>query len=201
MNVALSDTAHRERYFEEYIVKQLAARGWKVGTTAGYDQNHTLYPEDLVAWVQATQPKQWEKLVASNGDKATATLMDRLAQALERESTVTVLRNGTALLPPEGSIEIPSWVGRVDYEGELGVVIRKPCRRVPEEEALDYVLGYTCVNDVTARDLQRKDGQWSRAKGFDTFAPLGPVLLLTREMPPQTRVRTRSIFCGSGCTT
>ena len=107
------------------------------------------------------------------------------------EEPLVFLKACTALLPPEGSIEIPSWVGRVDYEGELGVVIRKPCRRVSEEEALDYVLGYTCVNDVTARDLQRKDGQWSRAKGFDTFAPLGPVLLLTREMPPQTRVRTR----------
>ena len=94
MHPAFTDTAHRERYFEEYIVKQLVARGWKAGTTAGYDQNHALYPEDLVAWVQATQPKQWEKLVAGNGDKATATLMDRLAQALERDSTVNVLRKG-----------------------------------------------------------------------------------------------------------
>ena len=94
MHPAFTDTAHRERYFEEYIVKQLVARGWKVGTTAGYDQNHALYPEDLVAWVQATQPKQWDKLVAGNGDKATATLMDRLAQALDRGSTVNVLRKG-----------------------------------------------------------------------------------------------------------
>ena len=106
------------------------------------------------------------------------------------EEPLVFLKARSALLPPEGSIEIPSWVGRVDYEGELGVVIRKPCRRVTEEQARDYVLGYTCFNDVTARDLQRKDGQWSRAKGFDTFAPLGPVLLLAREMSPQTRVRT-----------
>lgn len=94
---AFTESAHRERYFEEYIVKQLAARGWKVGETSAYDQNHALYPEDLVAWIQATQPKRWEKLVAGNGDKATATLMDRLAQSLDKEGTVQVLRNGIKL--------------------------------------------------------------------------------------------------------
>ena len=67
---------------------------------------------------------------------------------------------------------------RVDYEGELGVVIGKRCYRLPEgEDVRDYILGYTCVNDVTARDLQNKDAQWSRAKGFDTFCPVGPVVV------------------------
>jgi 2-keto-4-pentenoate hydratase/2-oxohepta-3-ene-1,7-dioic acid hydratase in catechol pathway len=63
---------------------------------------------------------------------------------------------------------------RVDYEAELAVVIGRPCRQVRTEEAQDYVLGYTCFNDVTARDLQKKDGQFTRSKSFDTFAPLGP---------------------------
>ncbi|QOW25662.1 type I restriction endonuclease subunit R [Lysobacter sp. H23M47] len=94
MHPVFTDTAHREKYFEEYVVKQLAARGWKVGDTSGYDQNHALYSEDLVEWVKATQPKKWEKLVAGNGDKAAATLMDRLAQTLERDGTVNVLRKG-----------------------------------------------------------------------------------------------------------
>lgn len=94
MHPVFTDTAHREKYFEEYVVKQLAARGWKVGDTSGYDQNYALYPEDLVDWVKTTQPKKWEKLEAGNGDKATATLMDRLSQALEREGTVNVLRKG-----------------------------------------------------------------------------------------------------------
>lgn len=94
MHPVFTDTAHREKYFEQYVVKQLEARGWKVGATSGYDQNHALYPEDLVEWVKATQPKKWEKLEASNGDKASATLMDRLSQALEREGTVNVLRKG-----------------------------------------------------------------------------------------------------------
>src|SRR5438309_9170921 len=63
---------------------------------------------------------------------------------------------------------------RVDHEAELAVVIAKPCRLVDERHALEYVDGYTCANDVTARDLQETDGQWTRAKGFDTFCPLGP---------------------------
>jgi 2-keto-4-pentenoate hydratase/2-oxohepta-3-ene-1,7-dioic acid hydratase in catechol pathway len=62
----------------------------------------------------------------------------------------------------------------VDFEGELGIVMGKAAHSVPEERADEFILGYTCCNDVTARDLQGKDGQWTRAKGFDTFAPLGP---------------------------
>jgi 2-keto-4-pentenoate hydratase/2-oxohepta-3-ene-1,7-dioic acid hydratase in catechol pathway len=63
---------------------------------------------------------------------------------------------------------------QVDYEGELAVIIGRLCREVPKDRAEDVIFGYTCANDVTARDLQRKDGQWTRAKGFDTFCPLGP---------------------------
>jgi 2-keto-4-pentenoate hydratase/2-oxohepta-3-ene-1,7-dioic acid hydratase in catechol pathway len=66
---------------------------------------------------------------------------------------------------------------RVDFEGELGIVIGKRCRRATPETALDYIGGYTIVNDVTVRDLQKKDGQWTRAKGFDTFCPVGPQLV------------------------
>ncbi|WP_383698198.1 type I restriction endonuclease [Streptomyces sp. NPDC057494] len=97
MHPAFTDTAHREKYFETYIVKQLAARGWKIGDTNDYDQNHALYPEDLVAWIQTTQPSRWEKLVASNGEKAVTTLMDRLSQALDKEGTVHILRHGVKI--------------------------------------------------------------------------------------------------------
>ena len=78
---------------------------------------------------------------------------------------------------------------RVDYEGELAVVIKKTARCVPPEEAGKYILGYTCFNDVTARDLQKKDIQYTRAKGFDTFAPIGP-WIDTELDPMDTRVRT-----------
>ena len=63
---------------------------------------------------------------------------------------------------------------QVDYEAELGVVVRKKAKAVSVDKVAEHILGYTCFNDVTARDLQSKDGQWTRAKGFDTFAPIGP---------------------------
>lgn len=88
-------------------------------------------------------------------------------------------------------VRVPEWAGRVDYEGELAVVIGKKCRRVSEEDALSCVVGYSCFNDVTARDLQVKDGQWIRAKSFDTFAPFGPVILVTDKMPNDARITTR----------
>ena len=86
------------------------------------------------------------------------------------------LKPSTAVIGPEDNITYPSTSHRVDYEGELGVVIKKPVWRVSPEDALDYVLGYTCFNDVTARDLQGIDKQWTRAKGFDTFAAIGPCI-------------------------
>lgn len=84
------------------------------------------------------------------------------------------LKAPSALLAPGAAIEIPAGIGRVDHEVELAVVVGKRARNVRREDALDYVFGYTCANDVSARDLQNKDGQWGRAKGFDTFCPLGP---------------------------
>jgi 2-keto-4-pentenoate hydratase/2-oxohepta-3-ene-1,7-dioic acid hydratase in catechol pathway len=86
------------------------------------------------------------------------------------------LKPSTAVIGPEENIIYPPTSHRVDYEGELGVVIKKPPWRVPVAKALDYVLGYTCFNDVTARDLQNRDQQWTRAKGFDTFAAVGPCI-------------------------
>lgn len=84
------------------------------------------------------------------------------------------LKAPSALLAPGAAIEIPAGIGRVDHEVELAVVIGRRARDVGKDDALDHVLGYTCANDVSARDLQNRDGQWGRAKGFDTFCPLGP---------------------------
>lgn len=89
----------------------------------------------------------------------------------------------SALLAPGGVVRRPKISERVDYEGELCVVIAKTCHQLPpEEDVRQYILGYTCLNDVTARDLQKKDGQWARAKGFDTSCPVGP--LVTDEIDP-----------------
>ena len=93
------------------------------------------------------------------------------------------LKPPSALLDPGQNIIRPKISSRVDHEGELGVVIGKKCRCLRDDEDVrGYILGYTCVNDVTARDLQNKDGQWSRSKGFDTFCPVGPVV--TDEINP-----------------
>ena len=80
----------------------------------------------------------------------------------------------TAVVGPGDPVVMPRQSNEVHYEGELAVVISRMCKDVPVERAGDVIFGYTCANDVTARDLQRSDGQWSRAKGFDTFCPLGP---------------------------
>jgi 2-keto-4-pentenoate hydratase/2-oxohepta-3-ene-1,7-dioic acid hydratase in catechol pathway len=80
----------------------------------------------------------------------------------------------TAVIGPGRTIRLPEASERIDYEGELGIVIGRPAFRISREEAADHILGYTCFNDVTARDLQILDMQWTRAKGFDTFAPFGP---------------------------
>ena len=84
------------------------------------------------------------------------------------------LKPPSALLAPERTIVLPKESERVEHEAELGVVIGKRCRNVRADDALEHVFGYTCVADVTARDLQRKDVQFTRAKGFDTFCPVGP---------------------------
>jgi 2-keto-4-pentenoate hydratase/2-oxohepta-3-ene-1,7-dioic acid hydratase in catechol pathway len=80
----------------------------------------------------------------------------------------------TAVVGPDDPVVMPAATSEVHYEGELAVVIGRICKDVPVERVRDVVFGYTCANDVTARDLQRSDGQWARAKGFDTFCPLGP---------------------------
>jgi 2-keto-4-pentenoate hydratase/2-oxohepta-3-ene-1,7-dioic acid hydratase in catechol pathway len=84
------------------------------------------------------------------------------------------LKPSTAVIGPGTPIPLPEGVGRVDYEAELGVVIGRRTHGATRDEAIENVLGFTCGNDVTARDLQARDGQWARAKGFDGFCPLGP---------------------------
>lgn len=98
------------------------------------------------------------------------------------EQPILFLKGPNVLCPPGGAITAPGFVTRVDYEGELGVVIRKRAKAVKEENALEYVLGYTCFNDVTARIIQKSDGQWTRGKSMDGFGPCGP--WITDEVDP-----------------
>lgn len=93
------------------------------------------------------------------------------------EDPVIFLKPLTTLIGPEEEIILPKMSHQVEYEAELVVVVGKTLKDVPEDHVLDSIFGYTCGNDVTARDLQRKDGQWTRSKGFDTFCPIGPCIV------------------------
>jgi 2-keto-4-pentenoate hydratase/2-oxohepta-3-ene-1,7-dioic acid hydratase in catechol pathway len=105
------------------------------------------------------------------------------------------LKPPSSLLDPDGKIMLPPISHRVDYEGELGVVIGRGCRNLTsDEDVRPYILGYTCVNDVTARDLQKKDVQFTRGKGFDTFCPVGPVV--TDEVDPWSGVAVETRVNG-----
>ncbi len=106
------------------------------------------------------------------------------------EEPVLFMKPPSSLLPHGGEIVYPAMSDRVDYEAELAVICARECRDVAPAEAASCILGYTCGNDVTARDLQARDGQWTRAKGFDTFCPLGP-FVETELDPSHLRIELR----------
>lgn len=103
---------------------------------------------------------------------------------------VLFLKAPNALNRPEGAIHAPDFVARLDYEGELAVVIRRRAKGVKVKTISDYVLGYTCLNDVTARDVQQHDGQWTRGKSMDGFCPVGPFVVDDVD-PSSLRLETR----------
>ncbi len=105
------------------------------------------------------------------------------------EKPLLFLKPSTSVIGPGEGIVYPKMSKRVDYEAELAVVIGKVAKAVSEEKANEYILGYTCFNDVTARDLQPKDGQWTLSKSFDTFAPIGP-WIVTDIDPSQLEIAT-----------
>lgn len=96
------------------------------------------------------------------------------AKSAEHLPPTIFLKPPTAVIGPEAPIRIPEWATRVEFEGELAIVIGRPCKDVKRANWKDVVLGFTIVNDVSSRDLQFQDGQWARAKGLDSFCPLGP---------------------------
>lgn len=103
---------------------------------------------------------------------------------------VLFLKGPNTLNRPEGTVHAPEFVQRLDYEGELAFVIKRRAKNVKEKDFADYILGYTCLNDITARDIQKSDGQWSRGKGMDGFAPVGP-WVCTGIDPSDLKLETR----------
>ena len=116
------------------------------------------------------------------------------------EVPIVFFKGINTLQNPGDAIEIPTHLRseEVDYECELAVVIGRACKNVSRQNALDYVLGYTCSNDVSARDWQikRGGGQWCRGKSFDTFSPLGPVLVTRDEIPDPNSLKIRTVVSG-----
>ncbi|HLV01533.1 MAG TPA: fumarylacetoacetate hydrolase family protein [Acidobacteriota bacterium] len=116
------------------------------------------------------------------------------------EYPVLFMKSPGAVQNPNDPIELPVHLksNEVDYEAELVVVIKKPCKNVSRDKALEYVLGYTCGNDVSARDWQRSKGgsQWCRGKTFDTFAPLGPRLVTADEIPNPNELKIQTLLNG-----
>jgi 2-keto-4-pentenoate hydratase/2-oxohepta-3-ene-1,7-dioic acid hydratase in catechol pathway len=116
------------------------------------------------------------------------------------ESPLVFLKPNTSVIGPDDPIVLPSFSEEVHYEGELAVVIGRICKDVPRERVKDVIVGYTCANDVTARDAQRTDGQWARAKGFDSSCPLGPWLeteLDVENLRLQTRLDGATVQDGN----
>jgi 2-keto-4-pentenoate hydratase/2-oxohepta-3-ene-1,7-dioic acid hydratase in catechol pathway len=112
------------------------------------------------------------------------------------ERPVLFAKWATALIGPDMPIVLPPISRQIDYEAELGVVIGRRVRAVSPAEALSVVAGFVCINDVTARDLQFEDGQWTRAKSLDTFCPVGPALVPLDDVPDPQRLRIRCLLNG-----
>ncbi len=141
----------------------------------GEEIAHGIFPQDLPPGSRLLAPLRPSKIVGIG--------LNYRDHAAERQQTppsepAVFLKPSTAVIGPGDAIRLPAGVGQVDYESEVGVVIGKRARHVPRERALEYILGYTCANDVTARELQNRGRHLSHAKGFDTFAPIGPCIAL-----------------------
>lgn len=115
---------------------------------------------------------------------------DHIAEfdGVAHEEPLLFLKPNTSVIGPGDPILLPSGAGRVDFEGELAIVIGKVAKDVAASRARDYIFGYTLANDVSSRTLQKRDGQWARAKGFDTFCPLGPAIETELEITDDLRL-------------
>jgi 2-keto-4-pentenoate hydratase/2-oxohepta-3-ene-1,7-dioic acid hydratase in catechol pathway len=138
---------------------------------AGFETTGARIPLADVALLAPVIPRSKVVAIARNYRDHAAELGNEVPAA-----PMLFLKPNTSVIGPGDAIVLPPQSARVDYEGELAAVIGKIAKNVSAEQALDHVFGYTIANDVTARDLQPIDGQWSRAKGFDTFCPLGPAI-------------------------
>lgn len=142
---------------------------------AGYDTTGRRVPLGAVKLLAPVIPRSKVVCIGKNYADHVAEMRDVTGGEATPEPLL-FLKPNTSVIGPDDAIVRPAVSDRVEHEGELAMVIGAIAKDVPEEDALKYVFGFTCANDVTARDIQIADGQWTRGKGFDTFCPLGPVI-------------------------
>jgi 2-keto-4-pentenoate hydratase/2-oxohepta-3-ene-1,7-dioic acid hydratase in catechol pathway len=166
----ISSTAAADATFPRYgildgdNVREISAAPWTEWTATGQSSPLTA--------VRLTAPVTPNKIVCVGRNYAAHAA--ELGNDVPKEPLI-FLKPSTAIVGPSDAIVLTKYSQRVEHEGELGLVIGRRCSRLNDyDDALSYVLGYTCLNDVTARDLQKSDVQFTRAKGFDTFCPVGP---------------------------
>ncbi|MDP1808914.1 MAG: fumarylacetoacetate hydrolase family protein [Actinomycetota bacterium] len=156
------DTPRYGRLHEDQI-ELISGDPFDTGEPSGVSMN-----AERVEWLSPVNPSKIIAVGLNYRDHAAELRMDL------PDEPVLFLKPPSAVIGPFESIVYPNASKQVDFEAELAVVVGKTASHVAVAEAKQYILGYTCANDVTARDLQKKDGQWTRAKSFDTFCPLGP---------------------------
>ena len=152
-----------------YAVERNGKLSWMLGDVFGsYDVGDAVPEDQARAWMVPVDPSIVVCIGLNYKDHA-AEMNKKLP-----EEPLIFMKPSSSVIGPEDEIRLPEWAGRIEHEAEMALVIKRRAFRVKAGHAMDYVLGLTCLNDVTARELQAKDGQYARAKGFDTFAPIGP---------------------------
>lgn len=157
---------------------------------AGYETTGRRFRLDEVVLLAPVIPRSKVVCVGKNYLDHVEEMQQRGMGGDAPEEPLLFLKPNTSVIGPGETIVRPAISERVEYEGELAVVIGAVAKEVPVDRALEVVYGFTCGNDVTARDLQYRDGQWARAKGFDTFCPLGPVIETDLDLS-DARIKTR----------
>ncbi|MDH4065542.1 MAG: fumarylacetoacetate hydrolase family protein [Acidobacteriota bacterium] len=154
-----------------YVLERDGTFYWLGGDPFGdYWEGKEVAADERLTWLAPVQPSIVVAIGLNYKDHAA-----EMNKKLPAEPLV-FLKPASSVVGPEDPIHLPAWAGRIEHEAEMAVVIGRTASRVSAAEAMKYVLGVTCLCDVTARELQAKDVQYSRAKGFDTFAPLGPCI-------------------------
>lgn len=157
---------------------------------AGYETTGRRFPVDEVTLLAPVIPRSKVVCIGKNYLDHVEEMQERGMGGEAPAEPLIFLKPNTSVIGPDDAIVRPKISHQVEFEGELAIIIGAVAKEVPEERALEVVFGFTCANDVTARDLQYADGQWARAKGFDTFCPLGPVIETDLDLQ-DTRMETR----------